>query len=66
MTYFKDVKRRNEDGIAKDCMATYSLSHGGNHGLTDGEVAYSLSVPFSAGVDTVRRLLLCGIVRCFE
>ena len=66
MTHFNDVKQRNEAGIAKDCMATYSLSPGGNQGLTDVEVAYSLSAPFTAGVDTVRRFLLCGIVRRFE
>ena len=57
MSYFNDVKRRREAGIAKDCMATYSLSHGGNQGMTDVEVAYALSAPFSAGVDTVRRSL---------
>ena len=54
MTHFNDVKQRNEAGIAKDCMATYSLSHGGNQGLTDVEVASALSTPFNAGVDTVR------------
>jgi Cytochrome P450 len=57
MTYFNDVKRRSEAGIAKDCMATYSLSQGGNQGMTDVEVAYALSAPFTAGVDTVRRSL---------
>jgi hypothetical protein len=57
MAYFNDVKRRSEAGIAKDCMATYSLSQGGNQGMTDVEVAYALSAPFSAGVDTVRRSL---------
>ena len=66
MTHFNNVKQRNEAGIAKDCMATYSLSHGGDQGLTDVEVAYSLSAPFSAGVDTVRRFLLYGIVPRFE
>jgi hypothetical protein len=54
MTHFNDVKQRNEAGIAKDCMATYSLSHGGNQGLTDVEVASALSAPFNAGVETVR------------
>jgi hypothetical protein len=58
MAYFNDVKRRREAGIAKDCMATYSLSHGGNQGMTDVEVAYALSAPFSAGADTVRRFLI--------
>jgi hypothetical protein len=66
MVHFNGVKQRNEAGIAKDCMATYSLSHGGNQGLTDVEVAYALSAPFSAGVDTVRQFLLCGLVRRIE
>jgi hypothetical protein len=66
MTHFNDVKQRNEAGIAKDCMATYSLSHGGNQGLTDVEVAYALSAPFSAGVDTVCQFFLCGLVRHIE
>jgi hypothetical protein len=55
MTFFNNVKRRHEAGIAKDCMATYSLSKGGNPGMTDIEIAYALSAPFSAGVDTVRQ-----------
>jgi hypothetical protein len=63
MTYYNDVKQRNGSGIAKDCMATYSFSHGGNQGLTDVEVASALSTPFNAGVDTVRQLLPCGLVR---
>ncbi|KAF8495432.1 cytochrome P450 [Russula emetica] len=45
-------------GIAKGCMATYSLSRAGNQGMTDIEIAYALSTPFSAGVDTVRPLVL--------
>ncbi len=62
MTYLNDVRQRNEAGIAKGCIATYSLSRGGNQGMTDIEVAYALSTPFSAGVDTVRRLFIgyCG------
>jgi hypothetical protein len=39
-------------------MATYSLSQGGDQGMTDVEVAYALSAPFSAGVDTVRPFLI--------
>lgn len=58
MSYYNDVKLRNKAGISKDCMATYSLSHGSNLGMTDVEVAYALSAPFSAGVDTVCRFLI--------
>lgn len=50
--FFNDVKRRLEAGTAKECMGTHSLSRGGNQGMTDIEVAYALSAPFSAGVDT--------------
>ena len=53
LAYFNNIKRRLEAEIAKDCMGTYSLSKEGNQGMTDVEVAYALSAPFSAGVDTV-------------
>jgi hypothetical protein len=55
MTFLDGVKRRFEAGIAKDCMATSSLSKGGNQGMTEVEVAYAVAAPFGAGVDTVRR-----------
>ncbi|KAF8263089.1 cytochrome P450 [Lactarius quietus] len=52
LAFFNGVKRRLEAGTAKECMGTYSLSNDGNQGMTDVEVAYALSAPFSAGVDT--------------
>jgi cytochrome P450 len=58
MTYFNDAKRRSEAGVAKDCMATYGLSQRGSQRMTDLEIAYTLSTPFSAGVETVRRFLI--------
>jgi len=54
LTFFYNVKQRDEAGIAKDCMAVYSLSN--NQGMSDIDIAYALSAPFSAGVDTVRRI----------
>ena len=57
-TYFNDAKRRSEAGLAKNCMATYCLSQRGNHGMSDLEIAYALSTPFNAGVETVRRFLI--------
>ena len=53
LDFFHGVKRRLEAGVAKECMGTYSLSKGGNQRMTEIEVAYMLSAPFSAGVDTV-------------
>jgi hypothetical protein len=64
MTYFNDAKRRSEAGVAKDCMTNYSLSQRGNQELSDLEVAYALSTPFSAGVETVRRFLISSLRRC--
>jgi hypothetical protein len=55
MTFLDSVKRRFEAGTGKDCMGTYSLSKGGNQGMTEVEVAYALASPFGAGIDTVRR-----------
>jgi len=64
MTYLNDVRQCNKVGTAKGCIATYSLLRGGNQGMTNIKVAYALSTPFSAGVDTVCRLLIgyCGAV----
>ena len=53
LDFLNGVKRRLEAGIAKECMGTFSLSNVGDQGMTDVEVAYALSAPFSAGVDTV-------------
>jgi hypothetical protein len=58
MTYFNDAKRRIEAGVAKNCMATYSLSQRGDQRMSDLDIAYILSTPFSAGIETVRRLLV--------
>ena len=57
MTYFNDAKRRSEAGVAKNCMATHGLSQRGNQRMSDLDIAYTLSTPFSAGVETVRRFL---------
>jgi hypothetical protein len=55
MTYLNDAKRRSESGVAKDCMATYGLSQRGSQRMSELDIAYILSTPFSAGVETVRR-----------
>jgi len=52
MMFLDSVKRRFEAGIAKDCMATYSLSRDSNHGMNEVAVAYALAAPFGAGTDT--------------
>ena len=58
MTYFNDAKRRSETGVAKNCMTTYGLSQRGSQSMSDLDIAYTLSTPFSAGVETVRRFLI--------
>lgn len=66
-TYLNGVRQRSEAGIAKGCMATYCLSRSGNQGMTDIEVAYALSTPFSAGVDTTLSAIRWSIIAaiCF-
>ena len=58
MTYFNDAKRRSETGVAKNCMTTYGLSQRGSQRMSDLDIAYTLSTPFSAGVETVRQFLI--------
>lgn len=58
--YLRTVQRQMEAGAAKESMATICLS-GGNEGLDEVEVAYALSAPFSAGLETTLSTVKWGI-----
>ncbi|KAG6813351.1 hypothetical protein H0H92_011899 [Tricholoma furcatifolium] len=48
------VKEQMELGSAQPCMTTYALERRSEFGLSDVELAYALSSPWTAGVETVR------------
>ena len=53
MTLMNQVRRKMEMGIAQPSIARWGLEKQENFGLTDLEIAYALSAPFTAGVGTV-------------
>lgn len=53
MELLNDVKQRVEAGTAKECMATRGLKDQASLGFSDVQLAFALSAPFSAGIDTV-------------
>lgn len=63
-----DVKIRMEKGTAPDCLASQALVNEGyvpnaegdkvkKRTMTELEIAYAVSTPFGAGIETVRHLL---------
>ncbi len=47
-----DVKARTVAGSIPDCLATQALANQEKSGMSDVEIAYALSTPFGAGIDT--------------
>ena len=41
------------EGSAPDCLTSQTLQNQPNNGLTDLEIAYTVSSPFGAGIETV-------------
>ncbi|RPD55083.1 cytochrome P450 [Lentinus tigrinus ALCF2SS1-7] len=61
----EDVKDRMATGTAKECMATRGLKDQHSLGFSDLELAFALSAPFGAGIDTTSATLeiaLCAIL----
>ncbi len=54
MSLMNRVKQQMEDGTAQPSMATFGLEKQAEFGLSDLEMAYTLSGPWDAGVGTVR------------
>ncbi|KAF8207028.1 cytochrome P450 [Mycena galopus ATCC 62051] len=52
MSLMNNVKRELVENTAQPSMAAYSLAKQAEFGLTDVEIAYSLSAPWAAGVGT--------------
>ncbi|KAI0773594.1 cytochrome P450 [Fomes fomentarius] len=65
MELLNDVKQRIEAGTAKECMATRGLKDQASLGFSDVQLAFALSAPFGAGIDTTLATLevaLCAIL----
>ena len=53
-----DVKRRMDAGTLPDCLAGEAIRNQKKIGMDDLFLAYSISSPFGAGIETVRVSLL--------
>ena len=54
MHLLNDVKTRMANGTIQDCLATQTINEMPKSGLSDLAVAYAISSPFGAGIETVR------------
>lgn len=53
MHIFEDVKKRMANGACSDCLASQTMANMEQTGMSDVEIAYALSTPFGAGIETV-------------
>ncbi len=53
-----DVKKRMADGTAPDCLTSQTVANQSKNGLSDLDIAYTVSSPFGAGIETVCEPLL--------
>lgn len=56
MHLFNDVKMRMQSGTIPDCLAAQTISNMDQSGMSELEVAYAVSSPFGAGIETVKHL----------
>ena len=49
-----EVKRKMEEGRAKDCLSSNALKTARSEGMSFTEMSYAVSSSFSAGISTVR------------
>ncbi|PIL29212.1 cytochrome P450 [Ganoderma sinense ZZ0214-1] len=47
-----DVKKRMTDGTIPDCLASQTVTNQPKNGMSDVEIAYAVSSPFGAGIET--------------
>ncbi|KAI0718569.1 cytochrome P450 [Cerioporus squamosus] len=47
-----DVKKRMANGTAPDCLTSQTVNEQAKNGLSDLEIAYTVSSPFGAGIET--------------
>ncbi len=48
-----DVKKRMTDGTIPDCLASQTVTNQPKNGMSDVDIAYAVSSPFGAGIETV-------------
>ncbi|KAL0946074.1 hypothetical protein HGRIS_012347 [Hohenbuehelia grisea] len=52
MHLYKDVESRMKDGAISDCMTSQTIANREKNGWSELDVAYAVSTPFGAGIET--------------
>lgn len=61
-----DVKTRMANGTIPDCLAAQSLANIKQLGMEEIELAYGVSSPFGAGIETVSACVLSALAGFFS
>ena len=56
MQLLNDIRDKTARGVCPPCFARHGLEEQVNLGMTDLELAYAMSTPFGAGIETVSHL----------
>ncbi|TDL17085.1 cytochrome P450 [Rickenella mellea] len=59
---FREVAVKMENGTVRECASSRALTPGKSLGLTETELAWAVSAPFTAGVDTTKASSLVFIL----
>lgn len=62
MYLYNDVKTRMKNGTVPDCLTAQTITDMDQFGMSDLEVAYSVSSPFGAGIETTAGTLTTFIL----
>lgn len=54
MHLYNDVKQRMQNGTTPECLASQCITNIKKLGMEEIELAYAVSSPFGAGIETVR------------
>jgi len=52
MQLLNDIREKTTRGVCPPCFARHGLEEQANLGMTDLELAYAMSTPFGAGIET--------------
>ncbi|OIW27073.1 cytochrome P450 [Coniochaeta ligniaria NRRL 30616] len=66
MQLLDEIRAKASAGVAPACFATHAIEEQANLGMTDLELAYAVSTPFGAGVETSAGSLASFLLACVK
>ncbi|KAJ9161080.1 Cytochrome P450 [Coniochaeta hoffmannii] len=66
MQLLNDIREKTTRGVCPPCFARHGLEEQANLGMTDLELAYAMSTPFGAGIETSAGSLASFLLACVK